>query len=281
MRFSDIHPFVRYAHSLHVNEKSVFGEVVALDARLFFVQSGYGSLSVNGKNYNLKKDDLCIINSGIPYQIQKTAGETTYLQINFDYDQKAADFCAPILPVKKEAFSKDLLPNHAIITDSDYPKDVLYLENMGILQKRLHSIISEFSLRLAFFKEKMSNLLFSCIIDAARAHQSSLSTMDGTICTEVIQYVHENYMHTLTNASIGAFFGYHPNYISQLIKSATGLPLHKYLIHVRLMKAVSLLQNTHLGVSEIALSCGFCDLAHFSGYFKRTFRTNPSKFRNV
>lgn len=281
MRFSDMHPFVRYAHALRVNEKSVFEEVVAPDARLFFVQSGCGLFIIEGKEYRLRENGLLIINSGIPYQIRPACGHATYLQINFDYDMKASEHAAPAIPVKKKDFKKEMLLSPAVFEEYPVLSGILFLESMEILQKRLHGIISEFSLRLEFFKEKMSALLSSCIIDAVRAHQTVLTTGEDKISAEVIAFIHENYTKALTNASIGAHFNYHPNYISHLIKTATGLPLHKYLIRVRLTKAASLLQNTSLSVSEIAKACGFCDCAYFSGCFKRAFRASPSKFRNA
>ena len=281
MLFSDLHPFVRFAQILSLNEKSVFEEVVALDARLFFVESGAIKIFSEGKEYHLEKEDLFLINSGIPYKICPMEGDCTLLQINFDYNCKADLHIVPLLPVKKEAFQRDFLINPVAFEDCPCLTEVLHLRGMEILQKRIHGIIREFSHRLAYSKEKMSNLLSDCIIDAVRAERMILATGEERGCAEVIAYVHANYQKPLTNASIAAHFNYHPVYMSDLVKSATGLSLHQYLIRVRLMRAVSLLQNTTLSISEIALACGFCDAAYFSGYFKRVFGASPSKFRSV
>lgn len=281
MTFSEMRPFVRFAQSLRLNQRAFFDEVVALDARLFFVQDGCGKIRADGKDYLLKKNDLLIINAGIPYHIFPTESETTYLQVNFDYNQNAAAHDAPILPVRKGAFKEDMLINPVSFDDRPGLNRILFLENAAALQKWIYLIISEFSHRLAFSKEKESHLLAACLIDAVRTHQSILMNGEDKISAKVISFIHENFQKPLTNASIGAHFSYHPNYVSDLIKSTTGLPLHQYLIHVRLIKAVSLLQNTSLSVSEVALACGFCDAAYFSGYFKRAFRVSPSKFRSV
>ena len=87
------------------------------------------------------------------------------------------------------------------------------------------------------------------------------------------------YSKSLTNFDIGKYFGYHPNYVNQLIKNATGVSLHRYLLNVKMMNAVSLLENTTMPIGEIAQRCGFCDLAYFSQYFKRHFGIAPSKYR--
>ena len=86
-------------------------------------------------------------------------------------------------------------------------------------------------------------------------------------------------MEGITNSSMGGVFGYHPNYISALIKKKTGMPIHQYIIYVRLLNAASLLENTALSVNEIAISCGFYDIAYFSKYFKKYFGVSPSEYR--
>jgi len=96
----------------------------------------------------------------------------------------------------------------------------------------------------------------------------------------ILSFIHTNYLKNLTNSSIGKFFGYHPNYVSSLIKTITGMPVHQYVLHLRILKAVNLLENTKLPINEIAISCGFCDIAYFSGYFKKQIGISPSKYRN-
>ena len=281
MLLSDMHPFVRFAQILSLDEKSCFSEIVALDTRLFFVQNGRFRIRTGEKELLAKKEDLLIIPSGIPYRIRSAEEKTNLLQINFDYDMRASAIATPVIPVKREAFRADLLLSPEKIEDCPALSQALHLSGMGALEKRLSNLICEYSYRLSFFKEKMSALLTSCIIDAVRAAQMMPISGKSTVTERVIDFIHKNFTQPLTNRSIADIFNYHPNYISHLIKTATGLPLHKYLIHARLSKATSLLQNTSLSVDEIARACGFCDLAYFSGYFKRAYGVGPSKFRNA
>ena len=106
MLFSDMHPFVRYAQILTLHEKSRFDEVIPLDARLFFLQSGSGLFIIEGKEYHLRENDLLIINAGISYQICPIGKQASYLQVNFDYDMKASERTAPAIPMKKKNFKK-------------------------------------------------------------------------------------------------------------------------------------------------------------------------------
>lgn len=281
MLFNDITPFIRFAHVLNLTNKSVYTEVVPLDARLFFVRDGFGKIIVNGKEYNLRKDSVLIINSGIPYKLCTPEQSVVYTAINFDYNKIAMNKSLPIPPVPISNFSKKLLLNPVEFDDVKSLSCVLHIENIPTIQKRLSKIVNEYFLQLMYFQEKISVLLRECLIDCVRSENLITQAFENQTIGEIMRYIHENYTTTLTNASIGRIFNYHPNYISQVIKSITGASLHQYLIHVRLIKALSLLQDTDLTINDIALACGFCDAAYFSGYFKKKFKMCPSKFRKV
>ena len=281
MLFSDVSPFIRFAHTLNVTCKSVYTEVVPLDARIFFVLDGFGKIIVADKEYTLKKDSVIIINSGIPYKLCAPEKSISYTAINFDYDKRAVEKNIPVAPIAVKNFSPALLLNHIQFQDEKNLSSVLFIENLPTIRKKLSTIVNEYALQLTYFQEKLSVLLMECLIECVRAKRLITQAFENQTISEIIRYIHENYKQSLTNASIGRTFNYHPNYINQLIKSVTGMSLHKYLIHVRLVNALSLLQDTELSVNEIALACGFCDSAYFSGYFKKKFKTSPSKFRKV
>ena len=96
---------------------------------------------------------------------------------------------------------------------------------------------------------------------------------------KVIDYLGRHYSEDISNGSLGERFGYHPNYLNQLFVRYTGKSLYKYLQDLRILKAVDLLQETDLPVSEVAISVGFKDIPHFSRYFKQKTGYNPTDFR--
>lgn len=69
------------------------------------------------------------------------------------------------------------------------------------------------------------------------------------------------------------------SHLFRLFKQHLQLSPQQYLIRLRLNKAEELLQTTSLSVSEVAFSCGFNDLCHFSRLFKRRFGVPPSARR--
>ena len=95
----------------------------------------------------------------------------------------------------------------------------------------------------------------------------------------ILDYIHDNYGGTVTNAEIGIRFGFHPNYISDMVKRDTGMSLHKYLMHVRISHAVEYLEEGTLPIGVIACKCGFHDIYYFSRYFKEVTGVAPTEYR--
>lgn len=72
----------------------------------------------------------------------------------------------------------------------------------------------------------------------------------------------------------------HPNYINRLIRRATGMSLHQYIIKTRMQKAKELLAFSTLSIAEIAQSLCFYDSSHFSATFQKHTGVTPSFFRS-
>jgi len=108
---------------------------------------------------------------------------------------------------------------------------------------------------------------------------SSHGEEDKCITDKVIEYIHQNYNMELTNRKIADAFNFHPNYINRLMVINTGMSLHKYIINTRINKAMELIYNSDMTISEIAYSVGFKDIHYFSSLFKRKMGCSPSSIR--
>ena len=279
MFFSEIQPYIRYARLLKVNENACFRDSVPLDARLFYTLDGFGTITVKNKEYEMPPFALIVINSGTAYRIVKSENPVTYLAINFDYTQNAAKHNTPIPPVRTDRFQEEMLLDPCTFEDSEELSEVLYIKQIPSLRKKLNAVLSEQMQKLLYYENTSGYIMAQCLAESMRFLQLGNACVEKEMVNKILSYIHENYQKNLTNEIIGNFFGYHPNYISFLVKHLTGMPIHKYIIHLRLMNAVSLLENTSLSCEEIALACGFCDCAYFSRYFKKQFGISPTKYR--
>ena len=97
---------------------------------------------------------------------------------------------------------------------------------------------------------------------------------------ELDNYIRENSAEEISNTEIGAIFGYHPFYVSRMLKERKGITLRQYIIAYRLKNAKRMLELTDKSTSEIAEECGFTDASYFAKTFKATFGMTPKEFRN-
>ena len=275
MVFSEINPYVRYARYISVNEKSDFVEVIPLDARLFFTLNGCGKIKVQDTEYDMQQHSLLVVDSGVPYQIKNGSGPAEYIVLNFDYTQRAANLITPIAPVLPEQFHKEML----VDPEPHIFSDVLYIKELGTVQKYLSEIMREWTEKVLYYENKIGHILAQCLAECMRFVELGRIDREKNVVNQILSYVHNHYQENLTNISLSKQFGFHPNYISYAIKRVTRKPLHQYIIEVRLMHATELLENTTLSMTEIAAKCGFCDGAYFSQCFKKHFGVSPSGYR--
>ena len=279
MLFSQINPFIRYARYLKLSRSSHYDEVIAPDARLFYAVGGYGKIKVGHITYEMPPHALLIFHSGIPYHIEAPADFAEYIAINFDHTRAAAHLNIPIKPEPPTKFKESMRTDPCRFEDSEPLSEVLYVREITVIQKTLVRLLGEYTQQLLYYSEKCGYLLAECIAECLRCLQIGQVPGATESSHAVISYVQEHYAQALSNQSVAKTFGYHPKYISALIKRMTGMPLHRYVLHLRLMYAARMLENTGMSMGEVASAAGFCDVAYFSAYFKKHFGTPPSKYR--
>jgi AraC family transcriptional regulator len=68
-------------------------------------------------------------------------------------------------------------------------------------------------------------------------------------------------------------------HFARLFKNTLGLTTHQYVLQNRIERAKNLIVKfSHLNLTEIGLSVGFFDQAHFTKSFKRATGATPKAF---
>lgn len=279
MKFSRISPFVRYARYMTMSRGESYPLMKAYDARLFYVLDGEGGISVAGVNYEMKKGSLLIFAAGTEYMIKSPENHVSYLALNFDYTMAQSDRRLPVPPQNVSDFSSEDILERVDFSDVPELSGTVYLLDMHSLSGKLVSIEREYAMNVIFYETKISAILSEVLCDTVRRLRSETALGGGGKLDAIIWYVHEHYREPLTNESLGEIFGFHKNYISGMIKEYTGMPLHRYLNHVRISRAVEMLGDGELPIAEIARRCGFCDIYYFSRYFKRSVGISPTEYK--
>jgi AraC-like DNA-binding protein len=96
---------------------------------------------------------------------------------------------------------------------------------------------------------------------------------------QIEKYIEQNYAKGITLAQAAQQFNISYTHLSKLFKMQFQMPFIDYLTNVRMNHAMNLLSNTTLNVQEIAASCGYDNVFHFSRAFKKRFGAAPSHYR--
>ena len=72
--------------------------------------------------------------------------------------------------------------------------------------------------------------------------------------------------------------GASPTYLTDVFRRVEGVPLHRYVMQLRLSRALVELPHT-ADLTTLAFSLGFSSHSHFTAAFKRAFDCTPSEFR--
>jgi AraC-like DNA-binding protein len=79
-------------------------------------------------------------------------------------------------------------------------------------------------------------------------------------------------------ADVGRAVGACPTYLTDLFRRVEGTSLHRYLVQLRLARALAALPHTD-DLTGLALDLGFSSHSHFTAAFRRAFGSTPSQFR--
>ena len=96
---------------------------------------------------------------------------------------------------------------------------------------------------------------------------------------EAIAYIEGHYAENITVADLAAALAIDRSYLYRIFKNDTGISPKEYLNTYRIDVARSLLAETDLSVSQIALSVGFTTFSSFYRLFVRQFSCSPREYQ--
>jgi len=94
-----------------------------------------------------------------------------------------------------------------------------------------------------------------------------------------IAYLREHLGEKLSLDALARASGMSVSSMEGKFKAFTGASAYRYLIHLRMERAMQLLCETDYSVTEIATRCGYDNLFYFCNAFKKEIGMTPSRFR--
>jgi AraC-like DNA-binding protein len=92
------------------------------------------------------------------------------------------------------------------------------------------------------------------------------------------QFLAEHLPRPIRLVDVGRAVGASPAYLTDAFRRVEGVPLHRYLVQLRLARALPELAHAD-DLTALGLRVGFSSHSHFSAAFRRAFGCTPSHFR--
>ena len=250
-------------------------ECVAYDSRLFYMVSGDVTAVVGGvKLGHLSPGHLLYVPAGTPYKLK---GQ--YLRLVTIAFDPTADNPLPedkIKPVAVSEFDETLV--HSVSDLSPLDK-MIHVEDMESERDTFLKLVSLFTSAEGAYRAQASAILKQLLLKIIETVDEN--ALPARMVEALDNYIRENAGDDISNTEIGAIFGYHPFYISKVLKDRKGTTLRQYIIAYRLKLAKKLLEESSKSVNEIAEDCGFNDPSYFTKTFKSAFGMTPKDYRNL
>jgi len=245
----------------------------AYDARLIYLISGDVIVQIEEeKKFHLNVGNLLYIPAGIKYSLKGKYLRTAVF--TFDLTADMPDPIDKIPPSAPEDF--DEARAHVFQDVAPFDK-ILLLEDIEAERDRIIKMCNVATSAEGEWRALLSAELKLLLLKLAET--KSDNALPARMVEALDDYIRENSHDEISNTEIGAIFGYHPFYVSRMLKEKKGITLRQYIISYRFKAAQKMLELTDKSIGEIAEECGFTDASYFAKSFKSTFGVTPKEYR--
>lgn len=272
MNYLSYNPYIR---SVSLYEKiNRTDECVAYDCRVLYLVSGDLNAVVDGVKYShLGPGNLLYIPAGVPYKLK-----SKYLRcvvVAFDPTEDEAKPGEVLRPVPTSEYDANLC--HKASLEPPFDR-CIHIEDMESERDTFIRMSNIFTSAEGTYLAEISALFKLIMLKVCEVVEEN--ALPARMVEALDNYIRENCSDEISNTELGAIFGYHPFYISKVLKDRKGITLHQYIISYRLKAAKKMLELTDKSAAQIAEETGFTDASYFAKSFKNAFGKTPKEYRN-
>ncbi len=247
--YSDINPLLCGREKCEKGHS--FGPAIRDYILLHFVVSGKGVFSTSRGSYELGSNKIFVIRPNeITYYKADEIDPWEYIWIGFSASDTVKDiFCRKdviFAPEMKSLFTESYEAPDSQVGKVGY--EAFLAANLWHMLAMILNSVQE--------TEIDANVYAKSAVDIMESEYST-----GITVTEIAERLHLN-----------------RSYFSVIFKKYTGVSPAKYLIDIRMKRALFLMNDLGYSVSVTALSVGFADVFGFSRAFKKYYGKSPNLF---
>lgn len=231
---------------------------------IIFINRGQGEMKLRNKVCPVQRNELFLIPPLEPHQFTNSGREKVEnIYIGFAVDAR--------VPVGEGAETDPILKLD--LDDSQVNK----LHQLGEAFKSAKSGTASYHDQALIFD------IIQGVIDNFSAHpemsRDSAVDKSGFIAEKAKRYLESNVHKTISVEEVASKFFLSPHYFAKKFKAETGCGIKEYHNQARMKKALELLRDPLLSVSDIADRLGFSNVNYFTNKFREYYLTSPTEQR--
>jgi AraC-like DNA-binding protein len=278
MDINRIEPFIRNCLR-GKSDRKMKQQLICYDSTLYYIIGGKGDAYIDDVAYSLSTGALVFIPSGTKHTVtcRDELDPLFFFKISFDFTYTSANYSDPISPTHVQSYDEMKLTEHFSVGYFTEPKVMLHMDTLA---DRMHLFFNEYASRkeLLGAQGRLSAILKEILIIVARTSTFNIDRKNN-LARDVISYIDTHIEEPLNNNSIASVFGYHPYYLTRVLRDEIGMTPHKYLMLKRCEAAKNLLVSSDHTIDVIAQMAGFTSQSHFAAAFRSMTGMSPTEFR--
>jgi AraC-like DNA-binding protein len=159
-----------------------------------------------------------------------------------------------------------------------------------IIKALLLEMLDEKQNRHMYFDIAIANKIISLTLHLARRRQEKDDTHTKSLVKrkahaerlyECLGYINQNYKENITLESTALNVSFSKFHFLRWFQESVGMSFHEYLTKIRVGKAESMLLDTMLPITEIAMEAGFQSINTFNRIFRKHKNCTPTEYRQM
>ena len=231
---------------------------------LFFITKGKGSFMIDNELYDIKKNDLIVINPNVLHTEFAKEGS----QDSFEY---------VVFGVNGLQFLDDTTSQTHLIYDFKNQRDRII--------NYVQLLLEEVKFKDDNFASICQNLLEALLLIILRGTKADLKIAPTKKITQecrfIEQYISTHYNEDISLEDLSNLTYLNKYYLVHSFKEYIGYSPINYLINVRIAESKHLLSTTDYPISKIAMQIGFSSHSYFCQIFKKETGYSPLQYRKL
>lgn len=143
-------------------------------------------------------------------------------------------------------------------------------ERLEVVKMELNAMLRRAQTQeITYLAEPFTRLEKGRILGSAHVHH----------VVAMVRFILENLSEPMSNSDVAAVTGLHENYAATLFSKIMRVPIKRFTIRMRLLRARAQLIENSTAISQIVQNCGFSSVSQFYDHFRQAYGTSPDRLR--